>query len=760
MFARLLRRLVVTVFVLSAVYLNVNVVTAQQAVTGKIIAQSGDAYVAYDDRTQTFEIGSVGISRRMDYDAGGGYRLISLKNKLTGREWLAPNSGTSAELRLGLDGQIVTGSARDFVLRGYTTQKHADGSLELEVVLMRGALLAHLHYVVYPGLSVFEQWAQVENSGSSPMRDLTALDSVSVALRPSNEPLTLYWVQGLNPPDSDKSQERQVPTLKLRSTVLESGVAETIGSSGRSSEDSMGWFALASPALQEGLFGGIEWSGAWQLRAARDQAQTSLQAGLQGIRQDLAPGETFASPRRFMGFYTGDLDQAAHVTHQFARDYLMPPRPANFPWTQYNTWFAYYTNLDEEQLMREVDSAAQLGLEAFVVDAGWYDGSVTHGDFSWGLGSWREDPDKFPRGLATLSDYAHSRGLKFGLWVEPERVDLRFVGPDKEISRDWLQPGVAFDVPPPPDQPQVALICLGNRQAREWMKDWLARLVRDYDLDWLKWDFNYGMACDPPGEPGRGNYEHVLGLYEVLDYLRQEFPNLIIENCASGGNRMDYGLLRRTHVAWLSDETDPSYRVRYHLFGASYPFPPEYLNSWLVESWWEHLADTRDNSALLRAWLQSRMMGAFGLSVSTLDWTPQMRAVVATEIAQYKRYRPIIAQGHHHHLLPQANLMAPQIAPPSEPDAIEFFDPQTTEEVIFLFKGAVPWSERRVRLRHALPDVTYQVKTPDGVILMERSGAELINAEITFAYPEGQPSTLLLVTPLDKSSPHEKMGGP
>ena len=748
MSARLLRRLVVSTFVLIAVCTNASTLDAQQPVTGQIIAQSDDAYIAYNSQTQTWEIGTAGISRRMDYEPGGGYRLLSLKNKLTGREWLAPNSGTSAELRLGLDGQIVTGSARDFVLRGYTTKKHPDGSLELEVLLMRGALIAHLHYVIYPKMSVLEQWAEVENSGTSAMHDLTALDSLSFALRPSNDPLTLYWVQGLNPPDPDRSQPRQVPTLQLRSTTLDNDIAETIGSGGRSSEDSMGWFALTSPSLQEGLFGGIEWSGAWQLRAARDKDQTSVQAGLQGIRQDLAPGEIFESPRRFLGFYVGDLDQAADVTHAFARAYLMPPRPANFPWTQYNTWFAYYTDLDEEQLRREVDSAAQLGLEVFYVDAGWYEGSVVEGDFSWGLGSWREDREKFPSGLAAFSDYVHGKGMKFGLWVEPERVDLRYVGPDKEISRDWLQPGVAFDVPPPPGQPQVAQVCLGNREAREWMKGWLARLVRDYNLDWLKWDNNYGMACDPLGEPGRGNYDHVRGLYEVLDYLRQEFPDLIIENCASGGNRMDYALLRRTHIAWLSDETDPSYRVRYHMFSASYPFPPEYLNSWLVESWFEHLADTRDNSALLRSWLQSRMMGAFGISVSTLGWTPQMRAVVATEISQYKSYRNIISTGHHHHLLPQANLMAPQLAPPTEPDAVEFFDPETTSEVIFLFKGAVPWAERRVRLRHVLPNIMYQVKTPDGVVLIQRAGRELMNQDITFAYPAGQPSTLLLVTPL------------
>jgi alpha-galactosidase len=496
--------------------------------------------------------------------------------------------------------------------------------------------------------------------------------------------------------------------------------------------------------LKEGLFAGIEWSGTWQVRVARDGGRTSLQGGLDGFRHDLAPGETFEAPRRFMGFYKGDLDDAANASHDFVRRYLMRPRPANFPWTQYNTWFAYYTDLNEETLRHEVDIAAALGLEVFYVDAGWYVGSPNDADFSFGLGTWRENRDKFPSGLAAFADYVHSKGLKFGLWVEPERVDLQYAGPGTDISLDWISPVTDLRAAPPPGMPRVAQICFGHPEARAWAKEWLSRLIRDYQLDWLKWDSNLWMPCDPPDQPGDQDIAHVQGLYEILDYLHHEFPNLIIENCASGGNRMDYALIRRTDIAWLSDQTDPSYRVRYHVTGASYPFPPEYLNSWLVESYFEHMADGEKDPAQLRAWLRSRMMGAFGISTEMIGWSANVRAVVAEEIAQYETMRDVIAHGKIYRLLPQTELYT-NLELPEEPDAAEFYDPSIDTGVVFLFGGKQPWTTRRLIPKGLAPETTYQVLSDDRAISLRRSGRQIAAQGITFRYDASHPSTVVFI---------------
>lgn len=723
--------------------------TAQTAFAGRVVAQSGDAYIAYDAQNIVWEIGNQGVSRQIDYDAGAGIRLVSLKNKLTNREWLVSDSPSAAELRVELNGETITGSAPDFVFLDYSTATQPDGSLELQVRIARESIIARLHYLVFPLTSIFEQWVEIENTSQIQVLTLTSLDVLAFTVRPSNEDLQLYWVQGVNPPVPDPTQPHDDPSLEMRSVAISEGITQALSSAGRSTEDNMSWFALGAPALQEGLFSGIEWTGSWQVSIARSQGATSLRAELSNIGHNLAPGQVFEGRRRFLGFFRGGIDDAAIRSHEFVRKFLLRPRPANFPWTQYNTWFAYYTNLDEQVLKREVDAAAALGLEVFYIDAGWYDGSVKEGDFSWGLGSWREDRQKFPSGLAAFADYVHSKGMKFGLWVEPERVDLRYTGTGQEVSRDWLAPGTAFDAPPPPGIPQSAQVCLGHPEARAWMKAWLTRVVRDYKLDWLKWDNNFWMSCDPVGQPrdGDGDYAHVEGLYEVLDYLRQEFPQLIVENCASGGNRMDYGMVRRTDIAWLSDQTEPSYRVRYHMYGATHPFPQEYLNSWLVESYFEHIGDTQNNPELLRAWVRSRMMGAFGVSTSLLGWSPQIRATVADEIKRYKTYRDILVNGHDYYLLPQTTISEPSLEPPKEPDAAEFYDSGSDRAVVFLFKGTVPLSARKIRLAALNPGTLYDVTAADEAISLRMTGQQLMSQDLQLPYEDTYPSTLLFVTP-------------
>lgn len=715
----------------------------------KIIARSGDAYIAHDAETQTWEIGTAGIARRMDFDSDGGYRLISFLNKTTKREWLAPDSGASAELHLILEDEEIIGTTRGFQFSHFSVAVNRDKSLELHIGVSRGHLHVDFTYIAFPNTSVIEQWTTLVNSGTETIENLTALDSFSVAVRPSADPLTLYWVQGVSPNFPDQAKSDPVPALRLRSIQLDENTQQKIGSNGRSSQDSMGWFVLASPTLHEGMFGGIEWSGTWQLSAARAKGATEIRAGISEIRKNIAPKEIFESPRRFIGFYRGDLDDAANASHQFARTYLMRPRPANFPWTQYNTWFAYYTAFDETILRREADTAKELGFEVFYVDAGWYEGSPQNADFSFGLGTWRENPEKFPSGLRAFADYVHSKGMKFGLWVEPERVDLRYVGSNGEIPLEWMAPGtdpiLAIDPEDPSDPASTAQICLGNRGAREWMKGWLSRLVRDYQLDWLKWDYNIWMSCDPPGTIGEGNYAHIKGLYEVIDYLHAQFPNLIIEDCASGGNRMDYGLMRRTDIAWLSDETDPSYRVRYHVTGASYPFPPEYLNSWVVDSYFEPLSKTEDPKILL-GYLRSRMMGAFGISLNTETLTGSQRAQIAEEVERYKTMRENISKGKIYRLLPQNDLTV-DLEPPSDPDGAQFYNESTKTGVVFLFQGKTPWDRRRLLLKGLDQNTRYQVSSFDRTISMVRTGQQLMRAGITFTYDASRPSVLLTLTP-------------
>src|SRR5262249_26936749 len=150
-------------------------------------------------------------------------------------------------------------------------------------------------------------------------------------------------------------------------------------------------------------------------------------------------------------------------------------------------------------------------------------------NFDEGLGTWQADPARFPSGLAALRDYAHSLGMKFGIWVEPERVNLSVVGQDGLDERMLATAAGSYQ------SDHSALICLAGAAGRQWVVDRLTALVNDVQPDYLKWDNNLWVNCDRPGHghgTTDGSFAHVTALYQILDALRQRFPNLLIENCS------------------------------------------------------------------------------------------------------------------------------------------------------------------------------------------------------------------------------------
>src|SRR5262245_5612241 len=200
-------------------------------------------------------------------------------------------------------------------------------------------------------------------------------------------------------------------------------------------------------------------------------------------------------------------------------------------------------------MLAEMDAAAALGVELFVIDAGWYAGAGANGtyDFDAGLGVWRPDPARFPEGLRPLRDHAHELGMRFGLWVEPERVSLESLG-EGGVSEDWL---AKTDGQYGSDH--AAQICLSVTAARQWILDWLTPILDDVQPDYLKWDNNMWMNCNREGhEHGStdGNFTQVNGMYRVLAGLRERSPDILIENVAVGCNRRDIGMLLHRDVGW------------------------------------------------------------------------------------------------------------------------------------------------------------------------------------------------------------------
>lgn len=292
-----------------------------------------------------------------------------------------------------------------------------------------------------------------------------------------------------------------------------------------------------------------------------------LQAG--EIRLD--DGNTYRSPTTYFGYSAEGLDGLADRFHRMIRSravHPVTPRPLML-----NTWEAVYFQHDLPRLKQLAAAAAKVGVELFVLDDGWFAGRR---DDTAGLGDWTVDEAVWPDGLAPLIDTVRDLGMRFGLWVEPEMVNL-----DSEVIRehpDWiLAPSTGLG----PAARHQYVLDLGNEKAWQHVFERLDALITQYGLDFLKWDHNRdlleavrrGTAGDRPGP-----HAQTTSLYRLLDALRERHPTLEIESCASGGARVDLGILARTDRVWASDCNDPLERQHIQRWTAQL-LPPELIGA-------------------------------------------------------------------------------------------------------------------------------------------------------------------------------------
>jgi alpha-galactosidase len=361
-----------------------------------------------------------------------------------------------------------------------------------------------------------------------------------------------------------------------------------------------------------------------------------------------------------------------------------------------------------------MDRAAALGVELFVIDAGWYAGAGAANifDFDAGLGSWEVDPVRFPSGLEALTDYAHALGMKIGVWVEPERVNLSVVD-DGSIEEAWLATqGGAYG------SDHAAQICLAGEAGRQWMLARLTRLLDTVKPDYLKWDNNMWVNCDRTGHghgATDGNFAHVTALYKTLDTLRQRYPNLLIENVSGGGNRLDFGMLRYSDTAWMDDRTAPSVHVRHNLEGLSAAFPPAYLLSFVTDHDGEPLHDAPD----LALYFRSRMGGSLGLCFRTGDFSDDEMAAMGREIAVYKTVRTMLSAA-------AGSLLTPQAAAVDGPDWDALQAASSSGAVVYAYEGGGGSDTVNVKPTNLQPDATYLVQSVDAGAIGTATGADLM----------------------------------
>lgn len=264
----------------------------------------------------------------------------------------------------------------------------------------------------------------------------------------------------------------------------------------------------------------------------------------------LQPGETATTPAIHLSVLHGDLDAGVNALHEHLRTSVIPAQPngrAHF--VEYNhTGYTQNAQISREGLRQEVEMAAALGIELFVVDAGWYGPK----DKSWGqcVGDWVENPLLGEGGLKGIFNYARSKGMKCGLWLPPEWVAQE--SPVARAHPDWFIPGsTTFD--------------LLNPVVEDYVVSTVCHAVEHFELDCLRIDggtSGVGERLTAQGQREDLAWRYYDTLYRIYERVRQRFPHLILENCSGGGGRSDLGMLRRFHYTQISDNWDPACQIR------------------------------------------------------------------------------------------------------------------------------------------------------------------------------------------------------
>lgn len=364
---------------------------------------------------------------------------------------------------------------------------------------------------------------------------------------------------------------------------LHHGVQRIESVRGSSSPQHQPFFALMSPDASEerGEVYGFHliYSGNFLAQAELDQFE-NVRAQM-GIHPDtfcweLSPGEVFETPEAVLNYSDGGLNKMSQNFHRLYRKHLFPryfagkTRPILL-----NSWEAMYYDVSLEKIEVQAELAKQLGMELFVLDDGWFrEGN----DSRSSMGDWICNEKKLPGGIAKAAEIVHRKGLKFGLWFEPEAVSRKSRLYEKHPDWTLNVPGYHMT-----EGRHEYLLDLSREDVRNYLKEMLDSYLKSGDIDYIKWDMNRPLTdvnslLLPAGRKGEAGHRYVLGLYDILSWLKETYPAVLVEGCSSGGARFDPGMLYYVSQNWASDNTDAFDRMTIQS-GFSLLYPPEVIGA-------------------------------------------------------------------------------------------------------------------------------------------------------------------------------------
>ncbi|MES0855777.1 alpha-galactosidase [Geobacillus sp. G4] len=520
-----------------------------------------------------------------------------------------------------------------------TYVEHENEAETLEIVLEDAliGLEVTLQYTAYEKWNVITRAARFENKGGERLKLLRAL-SMSVDF-----PTADYdWIHLPGAWGRERWIERR---------PLVTGVQAAESRRGASSHQQNPFIALVAKNADEHqgeVYGfSFVYSGNFLAQIEVDQfgtARVSMGINPFDFTWLLQPGESFQTPEVVMVYSDQGLNGMSQTYHELYRTRLARGafRDRERP-ILINNWEATYFDFNEEKLVNIAKTAAELGIELFVLDDGWFG---KRDDDRRSLGDWIVNRRKLPNGLDGLAKQVNELGMQFGLWIEPEMVS-----PNSELYRkhpDWC-----LHVPnrPRSEGRNQLVLDYSREDVCDYIIETISNVLASAPITYVKWDMNrhmteIGSAALPPERQRETAHRYMLGLYRVMDEMTSRFPHILFESCSGGGGRFDPGMLYYMPQTWTSDNTDAVSRLKIQ-YGTSLVYP--------ISAMGAHVSAVPNHQVGRVASLKTRghvaMSGNFGYELDITKLTETEKQMIKQQVAFYKDVRRLVQFGTFYRLL-------------------------------------------------------------------------------------------------------------
>lgn len=355
----------------------------------------------------------------------------------------------------------------------------------------------------------------------------------------------------------------------------------------------------------------------------------------------LAENEEFTAPEAVLSYSANGLNHLSQNLHQCIREHICRGEYKNqIRPVLVNSWEAAYFDFDGKVLCQLADKAVELGVEMLVLDDGWFG---KRNDDNSSLGDWTVNEGKLGCSLKQLEDDIHKKGLKFGIWIEPEMVSI-----ESELYKKHPEWTMKIPGKNPVRSRNQLVLDFANKEVVNFIYESICNVLMQADINYVKWDMNRSLndiyssavSCQ-----GKVLFDYVLGLYDLLERLTTKFPHILWEGCSGGGGRFDMGMLYYTPQIWCSDNTDAVDRTRIQ-YGTSFGYPLSTMGS--------HVSAVPNHQTGRVTSMDTRgvvaMTGAFGYELDLGKLSVEEQEQIKSQIKRYHELAPLITFGDYYRL--------------------------------------------------------------------------------------------------------------